>query len=92
MTATYVMVTKVSKQGTGMVNALPMSLLCSPIPQDCNVWLNYWLKHHTHPHKQMKHDGNICSSYAAVWRGNKDVHVLKGSYGQIFLERIAYKQ
>jgi len=39
MTVTYVMVTKVSKQGTGMVNAFPTSLLCTPILQDCNVWL-----------------------------------------------------
>jgi len=83
MTVTYVMVAKVSKQGTGMVNAFPLPLLRSPILQDSNVWLNYWLEHHTHPHNQMKHDGNVCNSYAVVWRANEDVHVLKGSYGQI---------
>ena len=85
MTATYVMVTKVSKQGIGMVNAFPMSLLCSRILQDCNVWLNYWLQHHTHPRNQTKHDGNIRSIYAVVWRANEDdVHVLKESHGQFF--------
>jgi hypothetical protein len=85
MTVTYVMVTKVSKQDTGIVNAFLMSLLCSPILQDCNAWLNYWLKHHTHPRNQIKHDVNICSSYAVVWRANEEeVHVLKESYEQIF--------